>query len=133
MLVVGDTKNDFNGREIKTVIKTPIITKAIKLCLPPCLFIKVYIPTMPMKALNKARSPKQIAQSHTTYPFKANCMKTEKQARRVIYWLVDDITMGTMLYLRKSGPRIIPPAIPVIPQKTAAVMQERAIFKISFL
>jgi len=132
-LIFGAKKIAFKGREIKAAINTPIITKAIKLCLPPCLLIIVYIPTIPMKALKKARSPKQIAQSHVTIPAIANWMKTEKEARRVIYWLVEDMMIGTMLYLRKSGPRTIPPAIPVIPQRMEASMQARAILIISLL
>jgi len=130
-LSFGAKKIALRGREIKAAMSTPIMTKAIKLCFPPCLLIIAYIPTIPMKALKKARSPKAMAQSHVTSPAKANWMKTEKEARRVIYWLVDDMMIGTMLYLRKSGPSTIPPAIPVIPQRIEAVMQARAILTIS--
>jgi hypothetical protein len=70
---------------IKAAIKTPIITHAIKLCLPPCLLIMVYIPTIPMYALMIPIRPKHKAQSHVTSPSIANCTKTEKEARSVIY------------------------------------------------
>jgi len=81
----GAKKIALSGREIKAAIKTPIMTKAIKLYFPPCFLIMDYIPTMPMKALRKARSPKAIAQSQVTSPAKANWMNTENEARSVMY------------------------------------------------
>jgi hypothetical protein len=48
-------------------------------------------------------------------------------------WLVADITYGCMSYVRNSGPRTIPPAIPVAPHKIAAIMQKKESIAISLI
>ena len=53
-------------------------------------------------------------------------MQTEMEAIIVMYWLVADMTVGSILQLKKSGPSTIPPAIPVSPHRTAAIRHTNA-------
>jgi hypothetical protein len=59
-------------------------------------------------------------------PKYANYDATAIDAISVINWLVDAMTYGCMSYVKNSGPRTIPPAIPVAPQRIAAIIQKIA-------
>ena len=52
---------------------------------------------------------------------------------RVINWFVALIIVGIILYDKNSGPRTMPPAIPVHPHKIAAIAQKRASFATSLM
>lgn len=91
----------------------------------PVFLIQAFTPLIPMYAQTRVVPPKMAEQVHKILPWIMNLKTTERAAIMVMYWLVLLMTCGNMLYLRKSGPRTMPPAIPVQLQRMATKKQKK--------